>query len=148
AQARRAQDPPERLLPLRAPPDLGVEHRRRGRREARQGMSPYLGIAIMCSGFASGALASLLAVRWPPLAIQLGHLGVLVGALAGGAVAFDALLDPGPALRIELPAVMPFAELSLRVDSLSALFLLVISLIGAAAAIYGPAYLEAHGEAH
>ncbi|TMQ14279.1 MAG: hydrogenase 4 subunit B [Deltaproteobacteria bacterium] len=109
-------------------------------------MSRTIGIAIMSGGFASGALASLLAARWPRLAIRLGHLGVLVGAIAGGATAIDVLADPSaPALRIELPRLMPLAQLALRVDSLSAFFLLVISLVAAAAAIYGPAYLEAHG---
>jgi hydrogenase-4 component B len=109
-------------------------------------MSRTLGIAIMSGGFAFGALASWIALRWPRLALRIGHVGVLVGAIAGGAIAIDVLVDPSaPAVRIELPELMPFAQLSLRVDSLSAFFLLVISLIAAAAAIYGPAYLEAHG---
>jgi len=55
------------------------------------------------------------------------------------------LLDPGGrALTQPLPVLFPFARLSLSVDGLSAYFLLVISLVAVAAAIYGPSYLRAH----
>lgn len=84
----------------------------------------------------------LLVVLW------FGHLLTLAGAVAGVVVALGVLLSgPAPPLHVALPQMFPFAEMSLSVDSLSAFFLLVVSLVAAAAAIYGPAYLGAHAKA-
>ncbi len=90
-------------------------------------------------------LSSLLA-RWSGrLAIGVGHLAALAGAAAGLGVSLVILLGgPGRTLTQPLPILFPFARLSLSVDGLSAYFLLVISLVAVAAAIYGPAYLRAH----
>ena len=75
----------------------------------------------------------------------MGHLAALAGATAGLGVSLGILLGPpGRTLARPLPALFPFARLSLLVDGLSAYFLLVISLVAVAAAIYGPAYLLAH----
>ncbi len=75
----------------------------------------------------------------------MGHLAALAGAAAGLGVSLGILLGtPGRTLTRPLPALFPFAKLSLSVDGLSAYFLLVISLVAVAAAIYGPAYLRAH----
>ena len=65
----------------------------------------------------------------------MAGLGVSLGVLLG---------DPGRTLTQPLPALFPFARLSLAVDGLSAYFLLVISLVAVAAAIYGPAYLRTY----
>jgi len=78
----------------------------------------------------------------------VGHLAALAGAVAGMGVSLGVLLgDPlagdGSASSVSLPDLFPFARLSLSVDALSAYFLLVISLVAVAAAIYGPAYLRA-----
>ena len=105
-------------------------------------MTPALGLGVMAACFAAGALACLMA-RWAPRsAVVIGHLGVLAGAIAGGGVAL-ALLIGGPVepLRIALPELFPFARMSLAVDGLSAFFLLVVSVVAASAALYGPAYL-------
>jgi hydrogenase-4 component B len=90
-------------------------------------------------------LSSLLA-RWSGrLALAVGHLTALAGAVAGLGVSLGVLLGvPGLTKPQPLPALFPFARLSLSVDGLSAYFLLVISLVAVAAAIYGPAYLRAH----
>jgi hydrogenase-4 component B len=103
------------------------------------------GMLVMAACYGAGALASLLA-RWSgPLALRLGHLAALAGAVAGLGVALGVLLGtPGRTLAKPLPDLFPFARLSLSVDALSAYFLLVISLVGVAAAIYGPAYLLTH----
>jgi hydrogenase-4 component B len=58
-------------------------------------------------------------------------LGVLLG-------------DPGRTIVQGLPVLFPFARLSLSIDGLSAYFLLVISLVAVAAAMYGPTYLRLH----
>jgi hydrogenase-4 component B len=81
------------------------------------------------------------------VAVWLGHLIVLAGALALGGLAVHVLVDGTPPIHVSLPRLFAFAEMSLHVDGLSAFFLLVISLVAAAAAIYAPSYLGAHGRA-
>ena len=103
------------------------------------------GLGLMAACYGAGALSSLLA-RWSGrLALGVGHLAALAGAVAGLGVSLGVLLGaPGRTLTQPLPDLFPFARLSLSVDGLSAYFLLVISLVAVAAAIYGPAYLRAH----
>ena len=103
------------------------------------------GMLLMAACYGAGALSSLLA-RWSGrLALSVGHLAALAGALAGLSLSLGVLVgDPGHPLIQPLPLLFPFARLVLSVDGLSAYFLLVISLVAVAAAIYGPAYLRAH----
>jgi hydrogenase-4 component B len=99
----------------------------------------------MAACYAAGALSSLLARRSGLLALGVGHLAALAGALTGLGLSLSLLLgEPGVTLTQPLPALFPFARLSLSVDGLSAYFLFVISIVAVAAAIYGPAYLRAH----
>jgi hydrogenase-4 component B len=103
------------------------------------------GLNLMAACYGAGALSSLLARRSGRLALGVGHFAALAGALVGLGVSLGVLLGgPGGRLTEPLPALFPFARLSLSVDGLSAYFLLVISLVAVAAAIYGPAYLRAH----
>src|SRR3990167_2754161 len=103
------------------------------------------GLSVMAACYGAGALASLLARRSGRLAITVGHVAALAGAVMGLVVSLGVLLgEPGRTLTQPLPALFPFARLSLAVDGLSAFFLLVISVVAVAAAIYGPAYLRAH----
>lgn len=101
-----------------------------------------LGLMAVCYGL--GALSCLLG-RWSPRsAIRLGHLASFAGGVAGLRVSIGVLLaGPGATLTHALPALFPFARLSLVVDGLSAFFLLVISLVTLATTLYGPAYLRA-----
>lgn len=103
------------------------------------------GLNLLAACFGAGALSCLLA-RWSGrLALEVGHLAALAGAVTGISVSLGVLLaNPGRTLTRSLPDLFPFARLSLAVDGLSAFFLLVISLVAVAAAIYGPAYLRAH----
>jgi hydrogenase-4 component B len=100
---------------------------------------------LIAACYGAGALSALLA-RWSGrLALGVGHLAALAGAIAGLALSLGLLLEgTGPTLHQPLPALFPFARLSLAIDGLSAYFLLVISLVAVAAAVYGPAYLRAH----
>jgi hydrogenase-4 component B len=104
------------------------------------------GLSVIAACYAAGALSCLLlARRSVRLALATAHLGALAGAVAGIGVSLSLLLEgPGPPRVRELPALFPFARPSLSVDGLSAYFLLVISVVAAAAAVYGPAYLRAH----
>jgi hydrogenase-4 component B len=106
----------------------------------------------MAACYGAGALACLLA-RWSGrLALGTGHLAALAGALAGLGVSLRVLLGAplapglrgGRTLTQPLPDLFPFARLSLAVDGLSAYFLLVVSFVAVAAALYGPAYLRGH----
>jgi len=100
---------------------------------------------LMAACYGAGAISALLA-RWSGrLALAVGHLATLAGAVAGVAVSLGVLLGaPGHTLSQPLLVLFPFARLSLSVDGLSAYFLLVISVVAIAAAIYGPAYLRTH----
>jgi len=79
--------------------------------------------------------------------VWLGHLLILAGAVAGALVALRVLSGSAPPLHAALPRSFPFASMSLRVDGLSAWFLLVVAVVTAAAAVYGPSYLGAHAKA-
>src|ERR1017187_7592066 len=80
--------------------------------------------------------------------VWLGHLSILAGAAAAATMALHVLAaKDGLPLEVALPQLFPFAEMSLSVDGLSAFFLLVVALITAAAAIYGPSYLSTHAKA-
>lgn len=85
---------------------------------------------------------------WKRVVVWLGHLIILAEALGCGVVAAGVLAAGAESpLRLDLPRLFPFAAMSLSVDGLSAFFLLVIAVVGAAAAIYGPSYLGAHAKA-
>jgi hydrogenase-4 component B len=80
--------------------------------------------------------------------IWLGHLLILAGATAGATIALHVLsAKDAPPLYVALPQLFPFAAMSLTMDGLSAFFLLVVALVTAAAAIYGPSYLGTHAKA-
>ncbi len=81
------------------------------------------------------------------LVVWLGHLLILAAAISGAALALKVLVGGSPPLHVALPRLFPFAEMSLTVDGLSAFFLLVIALVAAAAAMYGPSYVGGHAKA-
>ena len=78
------------------------------------------------------------------LAVWLGHLAIVGAAAAAAVLAIGILVGATPPVHAALPRLFPFAAMSLSVDGLSAYFVLVIALVAAAAALYGPSYLGAH----
>ena len=100
---------------------------------------------LIAACYGAGALSSVLA-RWSGrFALGMGHIAALAGAVAGIGFSAGLLLEsPSRTLTQPLPAFFPFARLSLSIDGLSAYFLLVISVVAVAAAMYGPSYLRAH----
>jgi len=89
------------------------------------------------------ALGAVLAVVLPRRAIIVGtSLSAALAALAA-LVAGIALLAGTPPGEIALPSALPFGPLLLRPDTLSALFLCVIGLVGAPVAVYSIGYLPA-----
>jgi hydrogenase-4 component B len=76
--------------------------------------------------------------------VWLGHLLILAAAVAAAVFALGVLTGSTPTVHAALPRFFPFVAMSLAVDGLSAFFLLVVSLVTAAAAIYAPSYLGTH----
>jgi hydrogenase-4 component B len=99
---------------------------------------------LIAACYGMGALSSLLSWWSGRLVISLGHIAALLGAVAGIGLSVGILLGPDRALVQPLPVLFPFARLWLSIDGLSAYFLLVISVVAVAAAIYGPAYLSTY----
>ncbi len=97
-------------------------------------------LALLLAAYPAGALAAV-AVRGP-LGRGLVAGCAVVGALAGGALG-TLCLATGVAPGLAAP-VLPLAGLALRVDGLSALFLVVVGLVGATAAVYGHGYSAAY----
>ncbi|HCL5251951.1 TPA: hydrogenase 4 subunit B [Salmonella enterica] len=98
---------------------------------------------LMCSltlYLASGA-ASLLFASRERLAIKAAGMLSLPGGLAGIASAIVQLQNGAP-LIWHTSTPFPFAELSIRMDSLSAFMVLVISLLVTVCALYAFAYMR------
>jgi len=98
----------------------------------------------MFAAYAVGAAAPIAAGWSTGVTRLLGHLGLLTGAVMGVWVAVLSLTQPDAPVVASGPALFPFAALSVSLDGLGAYFLLVISLVAVAAALFGPAYLRAH----
>ena len=97
-------------------------------------------LAVMLAGYAAGALAALGARGALGRGLVAGC--ALVGALAGlllGAVCLGAGLAPTFSASF-----LPLTGFALRIDGLSAFFLIVIGVVGAAVAVYGFGYSEAY----
>jgi len=97
-------------------------------------------LAVMLVAYPSGALAAL-GLRGAA-GRGLVAAGALVGALAGlalGAVCLAVGLAP-----TVTAAFLPLTGFMLRVDGLSAFFLIVIGVVGAAVAVYGFGYSAAY----
>ena len=97
-------------------------------------------LAVMLAGYAAGALAALGARGALGRGLVAGC--ALVGALAGlllGAVCLGAGLAP-----TFTASFLPLTGFALRIDGLSAFFLIVIGVVGAAVAVYGFGYSEAY----
>ncbi|MDQ6602143.1 MAG: hydrogenase 4 subunit B [Chloroflexota bacterium] len=71
---------------------------------------------------------------------RAAHVVALIGSGVGAVIAVRALLN-GTTEQLHLWAVTPFANLNVRLDPLSAFFLLVISLIAIPVSLYAVGYL-------
>jgi hydrogenase-4 component B len=98
------------------------------------------------------ALVALLAAvavgRTTPILRVLPSLVTCAGGITGAVLAVVTLLN-SEETTLQGWAITPFASFSLRVDALTAFFLLVISLPAVAISVYGLGYLDAdHGGTH
>lgn len=88
-----------------------------------------------------GALFSLLCYRRTRLATLLGMTFAILGS-AAGIFTSTLLIISGEILVLKLPFFFPFFELSLRIDTLSAFFILLISLVALPISIYSLGYMK------
>ncbi len=97
---------------------------------------------LLCLGVVAPILASRPAFPWgDALAHDLVYLGSAAACLTAGGAALAYLLAAAAApLELSLPLGIPWMPAQLRLDALSAWFLLVINLGGLAASIYGKGY--------
>ncbi len=88
---------------------------------------------------ATGTLAVVFS-RQRRTASWLAALGTMLGAVMAAVPAAGVLIDRAT-LNFSRPWSVPFGEFALRMDALSAWFVLVIVLVSALAAVYGVQYL-------
>lgn len=88
-----------------------------------------------------GGLLSLLLARRENLAIGAAGLTAIVGGILGIMSAAKVLIS-GEALIYSTPGPFPFAAFTVRLDSLAAFMLLVISLLVTVCALYSLAYVK------
>ncbi|WP_413742457.1 hydrogenase 4 subunit B [Sodalis sp. RH15] len=98
-----------------------------------------LGGSLGC--YAVGAILSLLLARRETLAIQAAGLTAMAGGILG-LLAAASVLYSGETLTYSAAGPFPFAAFSVRLDSLAAFMLLVISLLVTVCALYSLAYVR------
>src|ERR1700728_416374 len=103
-------------------------------------MSALIIALLSYAAGAIGALAFWKRGRGPTL---LGLFGVLSGCLCGIPPAVRVVLG-GSAQSLNIVWNVPYGSFSLRLDPLSAFFLIPVFLLSALAGIYGADYLEAY----
>ncbi|MBK9710772.1 MAG: hydrogenase 4 subunit B [Kouleothrix sp.] len=104
-------------------------------------MMHALFVTMLCA-YGFGALAALAGGRGA-LGRALAAAGAVVGAGAGSALGALVILSGAPYVA-GAHAILPLSGVALRLDGLGAVFLLVIGLVGVAAAIYGFGYSAAY----
>ena len=97
---------------------------------------------LMLSGYILGALGALIFGRGF-LARGFSALGAVIGAGAGFALGV-AHLASGQLIQLSNLSFLPLTGFALRLDGLSAFFLIVIGWVGVSASIYGFGYSEAY----
>lgn len=95
---------------------------------------------IILSLYLSTAMAALFFRRDQKRASYIGRDGILLGSIAG-MIPVLWIMSTGQALAITIPWSVPFGMLTLRVDPLSAYFLLAIFVISALTSIYAVPYI-------
>ena len=100
----------------------------------------FQGVAAL---FAAGTLASLAFFRWPALANGLGHLLAAAGSALTAYLAVN-VLQRGETVCFSAGYWMQTSLMTFRIDDLSALFLLLLGVVGAAASLYAVGYTAGH----
>jgi len=97
---------------------------------------------VMLAAYSFGALAALVSTR-TAVCRALATVGAVVGAGAGVALGALVMIERTP-FAVSFSELLPLTGAALRIDGLGAFFLVVIGLVGVAAAIYGFGYSAAY----
>src|SRR5258706_16291029 len=95
-------------------------------------------LLVMLAAYGFGALAALISTR-AAACRALAAVGAVVGAGAGIGIGALVLIERTPFTGTLLD-LLPLTGFALRIDGLGAFFLVIIGLVGGAAAIYGFGY--------
>ena len=98
-------------------------------------------VFIIPAWFIAGAVVSLLLTRYDHAANLAGGLFAITGAAAGILFAVSILMS-GTIASISMPTSFPWLSVSFRVDSLSAFFVLIISLLVLLCSVYALPYVK------
>src|SRR6185312_15206401 len=106
-------------------------------------------LQLALCGYVAGALAGLLFLRHDGLAGILSFGAASAAAVCGILVSVMFLIEGSAANALSfhlLPALLPYVEFSVRLDPLSAFFLLIISSLALAISIFSIGYVKGfHG---
>lgn len=100
--------------------------------------SPQLIVALVAAALLLALAVPGVALAARPAGRRVVYGGALAVCLLAGVSAFTAIFAPAGALV--LPLGLPWIGMHLRLDALSAVFLLLVNLGGAAASLYGLGY--------
>lgn len=102
-------------------------------------MTTSIALHITVGLLAAGGLLCLFLKQKEELSNTIAYLCSALAALSGGILALKILLT-GKTLTLLLPRVVPFTDLTLRIDSLAAFFIFVISIVTLAVSVYAMGY--------
>ncbi len=100
-----------------------------------------LALLIGLAGYSLGILLPLLTPRRPAMQNMSAHGAAFGGALGGIGAGVGGLAAEVP-YHASVPSSLPLLTYSIRLDPLSSLFVLLISLCGAAVAVYAMGYVR------
>jgi hydrogenase-4 component B len=108
-------------------------------------LSPTVLLKLALCGYGLGAVLSLASMRRERMATLLGFGLAILGALCGMCAGVSALIGGGtpPPAEFELwGSLVPYVQLTVKLDPLSAFFLIIVSLLGTALSIYSLGYVQ------
>ena len=108
-------------------------------------LTPTLLLKLALCAYASGGAVALLAMRKEKLANLAGFGGALLGGGCGIASAMLALTSGSgattPAFAL-WPSLVPYVDLTVKLDALGAFFLLIVSVLATALSLYSFGYVR------
>lgn len=102
-------------------------------------MTTSFALYITVGLLATGGLLCLFLKQREALSNNVAYACSALAALSGGALSLNILVT-GKTLTVVFPRVVPFTELTLRIDSLAAFFIFVISVATLAVSVYSIGY--------
>jgi len=107
--------------------------------------SPTLFLQLALCAYGFGVVASLLAIRWEKFANGIGFGSATVAAVFGIGAALTGLTS-GPGNGVESfalwPSLIPYLQLTVKLDPLGAFFVLIVSVLALALSIYSFGYVR------